>query len=442
VLSLDLDDFSALNARHGEGVGDTVLQQVAGRLSSTLRASDTVARVGRDEFAVVLPRADLDGGILAAERLLGCLEPALRIEAQNLHVGASIGIAVFPEHSEHPDTLLRQADVAMYLAKTQRTGYAVYNPDQDPHDETRMALLGELPEAIERDELVLHYQPEVGLQDGRLVDVEALIRWQHPHYGLVQPDRFIPLAEQSGLIHPLSHWVLNAVLSQYDAWRRAGLKTTIGMNLSVRNLHDVELPALLPALLKRWRVPPQALKLEIPESAFTTNSTRSIEIVARLRSIGVRIAIDDFGTGYSSLAYLKRLDVDELKIDRSFVMDMATNDNDLAIVGAAIDLGHTLGLQVVAEGVEDAVTWDLLASLGCDRAQGHYVSRPLPAETLAQWVSQHGGRSPDRAGAQPPRKPEAEVQLRARVPRHPRPGSSIHDASEGSGQVLRLSASP
>ncbi|MBI4492094.1 MAG: diguanylate cyclase [Chloroflexi bacterium] len=386
LLVMDLDGFKEVNDTLGHHCGDALLPQVGQRLREALRASDTVARLGGDEFAVLLPTADAEGALLAARKLLRALEPSFVVEGQSLEVRMSIGIALSPDHGADAETLLRRADIAMYAAKRAQSGYALYTFDQDEHTPSRLALMGELRQAIDQDGLVLHYQPKVNLKTGQVVGVEALVRWPHPQHGLVPPDQFIPLAEHTGLIRPLARWVLDTALRQCQVWRSAGLDLPVAVNLSMRNLHDPQLPDMIAALLAAWAVPPANLELEITESAVMADPTRAMQVLTRLREMGLQIAVDDFGTGYSSLGYLKRLPVDELKIDKSFVLQMAQDENDAAIVRSTIGLGHDLGLAVVAEGVEDQASWNLLASLGCDSVQGYHMSRPLAPDDLQQWL--------------------------------------------------------
>ncbi|MBI4493323.1 MAG: EAL domain-containing protein [Chloroflexi bacterium] len=388
LLVMDLDRFKEVNDALGHCAGDLLVQQVGQRLRGVLRASDTVARLGGDEFAVVLPGTNGEGATLAARKLLHALEELFVVEGQSLDVGMSIGIALYPLHGEDVETLLRRADIAMYLAKRGRGGYAVYTSEQDQHTPHRLALMGELRTAIEQEQLLLHYQPQVHFKSGQVVGLEALVRWQHPQRGLIPPDQFITLAERTGLIQPLSRWVLGQALRQCQAWRQAGLALPVAVNLSARNLHDPHLPGMIATLLATWGLPPPWPSVEITESAVMTNPHRAIEVLGRLQAMGVRISIDDFGTGYSSLAYLKRLPVDELKIDKTFVRTMAVDRKDLAIVRATIELAHSLGLSVVAEGVENQATLDHLAALGCDAAQGYYLSRPLPAPELVRWLAE------------------------------------------------------
>jgi diguanylate cyclase (GGDEF)-like protein/PAS domain S-box-containing protein len=390
LLLLDLDRFKEVNDTLGHQVGDVLLQQIGCRLQGAVRAADLVARLGGDEFAVLLPATDAAGAALVAECLVRVLQAPFVLEGQPIDVDASIGIAVAPEHGQDADTVLRCADVAMYQAKRAGTGVALYSAADDEHRPDRLALLGELRNAIDNDELLLHYQPKLDLRDGKLIGVEALVRWQHPQRGFMPPMEFIPLAEQTGLIHPLSRWVLEAALKQHQAWRRVGIDVPVAVNLSRRTLHDPQLPAMVADALARWDVAAGALVLEITESSLMADPVRAGENLSQLRGLGVRISIDDFGTGYSSLASLKNLSVDELKIDQSFVQAMASDVSSRAIVRAIIDLADALKLRVVAEGVEDRATWDVLAGLGCEIAQGYFLSRPLAADTLEAWLVQAG----------------------------------------------------
>jgi len=387
LLLLDLDRFKEVNDTFGHHRGDDLLRQVAARLRGALRASDTIARLGGDEFAALLPGADESGARAAATALRAALDVPLVLAGQALQLGASIGVALAPAHGEDAPTLLRHADTAMYAAKRAGdTDVAVYDPAHDPHSPDRLALLAELREAITQGALALHYQPKVALATGQVHGVEALVRWPHPVHGLLPPDQFIPLAEQHGLIGPLTLWVLEEALRQGKLWARAGWDLNVAVNLSAWSLHDASLPDTIAALLRRFDAPPGRLRLELTEGSVMADAERALEVLTRLTALGVGLSVDDFGTGYSSLAYLKRLPVDEVKIDRSFVRDLATDEADAAIVHSTVGLGRSLGLQVVAEGVEDRATWDLLARMGCDVAQGYYLSRPLPAAAVADWL--------------------------------------------------------
>jgi diguanylate cyclase len=399
LLLLDLDRFKDVNDTLGHQAGDALLRLMGARLASGMRDVDTLARLGGDEFGILLPGVDEDGAVAVARRLLGMLEEPFELNGSGLDVGGSLGVAVFPQHGEDAEVLLQRADVAMYVAKRSGRGHAVYEPKQDHHTPERLAFHTELRLGIERGELVLHFQPKFACHDGQLVGVEALVRWAHPRRGLVMPDEFIPLAEQTGLITPLSRWVLEAVVRQARLWQDAGRTMPIAVNLSMRDLHDVHLPETIEDLLGQWSVPPRLLRVEITESSLMADPERALAIMARLASLGVRIAIDDFGTGYSSLAYLKKLPADELKIDRSFVSGMRGDASNRAIVRSTIDLAHNLGLRVVAEGVEDAATWQLLAQLGCDEAQGYHLGRPAPAARLCWAHQQPPNTTEDCAGA-------------------------------------------
>jgi diguanylate cyclase (GGDEF)-like protein len=386
LLLLDLDRFKEINDTFGHQCGDLLLQEVGQRLRDRLGFGDIIARLGGDEFGVLLPGAGAERASEAARTILQALEQPLLLEGQELEVGASIGIALSPDHGCDPDVLMRRADVAMYVAKRGHTRLSVYDPEQDHHSPERLQLVGELRRAIESDGLVLHYQPKVSFRTGKIIGSEALVRWAHPQRGIIAPDDFIPLAENTGLIRQLSRWVLNEALRQCRAWQDAELYLPVSVNLSTRDLLDPTLPEIVSDRLEHWRLAPSSLKLEITESAVMADAERAIEVLGRLRSMGVRISVDDFGTGYSSLSYLKRLPVDELKIDRSFIRQIASDENDVAIVRSTIGLAHDLGLTVVAEGIEDRQSWDVLARLGCDVVQGHYVSRPLTADALVEWL--------------------------------------------------------
>src|SRR5437660_3115534 len=386
VLLLDLDGFKSVNDSLGHEAGDRVLQQVAQRMRSVLRKADTVARYGGDEFAVVPWGAtDVPRAVVIAEKLLQAVDAPFTIDDQPVNINGSIGIAIFPQHADDADALMRRADVAMYAAKRARSGFSIYSIDQEGGDnDGRLPLIGKLRYAIDQFELLLHYQPIVASGDGHPLKVEALVRWGHPNHGLLPPDDFIPSAEQTDLIKPLTAWVLNEALGQVHASSKAGIDIGVSVNLSARNLLDAELPDTVAELLRTWQVPHEKLSLEITER--TIIATEAEETLERLHATGVQISVDDFGTGYSSLTYLRRLPVREIKIDKSFVQDMATNRDGAAIVRSTIDLGHNLGLKVVAEGVEDETTADLLREYGCDFMQGFHISRPAAAGLLGPWL--------------------------------------------------------
>jgi len=388
LFLMDLDRFKDINDTLGHQVGDELLQQVAVRLRTKLRSIDTLARMGGDEFAVLLPMVNEKHAAMAARMLLQALRTPFQVADQTLDVGASIGVALYPDHGVDADLLIQRADVAMYAAKHSNSGHAFYDGKLDHHSPTRLTMLGELRHAVEQEQFVLYFQPKVNLKTYQVTGVEALARWNHPRENLVLPDIFIPLLEQTGLIRGLTPWVLNESLRQGQALQDQGLPISISMNLSVRDLQDPYLADAFAEQLEALQISPRWLELEITESAVMTDPDRAFEVLTRLSSMGLRIAIDDFGTGYSSLSYLKKLPVSTIKIDKSFVIGMTRNENDAAIVRTSIDLGHNLGLEVVAEGVETEDVLKRLGELGCDTAQGHYISRPLSTDEFTEWLKQ------------------------------------------------------
>jgi diguanylate cyclase (GGDEF)-like protein/PAS domain S-box-containing protein len=410
VLVMDMDRFKEVNDSLGHQAGDLLLRQMSDRLRNTLRQADTVARLGGDEFGV-LPSATMSVELttVTARKVLAALDAPFELGEAMIDSGLSIGIAQFPDHGRDAETLLRHADVAMYVAKRNKTGLAVYSHEQDEHSAGRLALMSELRQAIRNQQLELHYMPKVDFRTRRTYGVEALVRWRHPVRGMIPPDQFVPLAEQSDLLSSLARWVLETSLQQLDTWRRKGLELSMAVNLSAANLHEATLPEMIGALLARWSLDPGALTLEITESAIMV--AQADRTVRRLSNMGVGVSIDDFGTGYSALSYLKTLPVDEIKIDRSFVRDMAVNPDDAAIVQPTIDLGHNLRLRVTAEGVEDEETWLVLESLGCDSAQGFFISEALPAAALELWLTE----SEWGMGTAEPRDMAARMRSGARV---------------------------
>jgi diguanylate cyclase (GGDEF)-like protein/PAS domain S-box-containing protein len=397
VLMLDLDRFKEVNDSLGHAAGDALLVELSRRLDGMLRASDTIARLGGDEFGVLLPdAATFEDVIGAAERVRAAIQEPVIVQGLPLSVDASIGIALYPRDGLDVETLLQHADVAMYHAKHEKIGCALYEASRHDDDPLRLTLVGELRRALEERELTLHYQPKARLADGVVGSVEALLRWQHPQRGLVPPDEFIPTAQQTGLIKPLTLYVLDEALRQCRAWIDDGLKLAIAVNLSTRNLMDAELPPQVEALLARHGVDGKLLEIEITESTVLADPARTRGVLERLAALGVRISIDDFGTGYSSLSHLRRLPVDEIKVDRSFVATMDADEDDATIVRSTIELGRNLGLDVVAEGVESQAVWDRLAALGCTYAQGYHLSRPLPPAELAAWCAARAGVSAPR----------------------------------------------
>jgi diguanylate cyclase (GGDEF)-like protein len=388
LMLMDLDRFKEVNDTLGHQAGDELLLEVGRRLRHAKRATDTVARLGGDEFALILPAVvDLRAATRLATEVLAGVEGPMALQDQTVDIGASIGLAVYPEHGDDVDELLRCADIAMYAAKRGGSGVAVYANGLDQHSRSRLAMASALRLAIEAGQLALYYQPQIDLRSSEVAGFEALLRWNHPELGLLAPDTFIPLAEEMGLSPSLDRWALNAALEQAHAWQtEAGLEIPISVNLSMRNVLDQNLSQIIGDLLAKWKVNPQQLELEITESSIMADPLKVRAVLAQCRALGVHMAIDDFGTGYSSLAYLKRLPVDCLKIDKSFVSDMAADKSDLAIVRSTIELGHNLGLRVIAEGVEDEITARLLSQLRCDVAQGHHLSRPLASTDVLPWL--------------------------------------------------------
>lgn len=387
LLLLDLDHFKIINDRLGHETGDAVLRQVAVRLDGALRESDTVCRLGGDEFAIVLAElAGADEARFVADKVLEAVRAPLTLEGVDIPLDASVGVALVAADGGGATDLLRQADVAMYRAKRLRSGYAVYDRRFDQERLHRIGLAGELTSAIGHDDLLVHYQPQIELDSGLVVGVEALVRWRHSVRGLVAPDVFVPLAESTGSIKPLSLWVLRTALGAIHRLTEAGLDITVAVNLSAQILHDPTLPDLVDTLLGEEEVDGARLELEVTESAVMADPDGAVRAMGRLQEAGVRFAIDDFGTGYSSLSYLKRLPVGTIKIDRSFVREMANDERDASIVHSAIELAHNLGMRVVAEGVEGQRVYDMLSRLGCDYLQGFHIARPMPDSDLVAWI--------------------------------------------------------
>jgi len=393
VMLMDLDRFKHINDTLGHTIGDNVLREVATRLRAALRESDTIARLGGDEFGVLLPTGNEDRIGEVVRKILRAIEQPIEAEGQWLDVGASIGIARFPEHGDKPDTLISRADVAMYLAKAANSEFAFYDATHDGTQQEQLSLLGELRRAMDRQELRVYFQPKIDLRTGRTRGVEALVRWMHPMRGLVPPIEFMPFAERTGFVRTVTRFVLETALTRCGQWLAQGIRLSVSVNISVRDLQNTDLPDIVASLLASCAVPPELVCLEITESSFMENPQRALHTLGRLRALGIRLSIDDFGTGFSSLAYLRKLRVHEIKVDRTFIAAMEDSD-DMVIVRSTIELAHNLGLQVVAEGIEDEKSLARLRAMGCDEAQGFFMSRPLPEERLLEWLqtSPHGLR--------------------------------------------------
>jgi diguanylate cyclase (GGDEF)-like protein len=411
ILMMDLDRFKYVNDTLGHGVGDHVLREVSVRLQRTVLGAECVARLGGDEFAILVKHLGDTDFSDTARRIISALESPILYEGQPLDVGTSIGIAHYPDHGHDAQTLVRNADIAMYAAKRNKTGFAVYDPHYDTSQQEHLSLLGELRRAVERNELRLYYQPKVSLHSAHVSAVEALIRWEHPTRGLVPPSQFIPFAEHTGYVKLLTRWVIREAVRQCGAWLREGLTLQVSVNISARDLMNRDLPEHVAELLAEHDVTPGLLCLEITESGFMEDPAHAQKVLDRLAELGVKLSIDDYGTGYSSLSYIMKLPVQELKIDQSFISRMATDTEISTIVRSTIDLGHNLGLQVVAEGVEDVAVWNMLRSLGCDDAQGFFMSRPLEPAALASWIrANHGTFDCPAAAAETPRIAGAQTR--------------------------------
>jgi len=389
ILMMDLDRFQHVNDVLGHSFGDKLLRQVGLRLEQHLeRPGAKVARLGGDEYAILLPDSDQFEAMRQAKRIQQALEQPISIDDQTVDLGAGIGISGYPDHGQNSDTLLSTAEVAMYVAKRRGSSIVIYDPSIDKSSQESLSLLSELRRALDRNEFLLYAQPKVDMASGRVVGAEALVRWIHPEKGFIGPDSFIPFAETTGFVSMLTTWMLGQAGALCAELEQKGIKLKFSVNLSTRDLLDQELPGRVADILARNRLSPASMCLEITESAIMDDPVRAQLTLERLHSMGVELAIDDFGTGYSSLAYLKRLPVDELKIDKSFVLNMEHDADDAKIVKSTIDLGHNMGLRVVAEGLETLPVWHLLRQMGCDQAQGYYLSKPMPGDKLIAWLEQ------------------------------------------------------
>jgi diguanylate cyclase (GGDEF)-like protein len=401
LLLIDLDRFKEINDTLGHHYGDEVLKQVGLRLQQRIVLRTTVARLGGDEFAILLPGHDADAAMLVAEAVRSSLAEPLDVAGVRLDVGGSVGVATYPHDGRDVETLLQRADIAMYEAKSGRTGVQRYAREQDADNLIRLTLAGDLRRALDEGEIVTEFQPKIDLRGDRVCGAEALVRWRHPQRGEIAPELFIGIAEQTGFIVPITLHVLEDAVRACRDWRRHGSPLTVAVNLSARVLLEPGLPELVVGLCSAYDVPPEALVLEITESMVVADPERVLPTLGRLAAHGIVLSVDDFGTGYSSLEYLKLLPVRELKIDRGFVMGMRTDPRDAAIVRSAIHLGHSLGLRVVAEGVDSARSHEQLADLDCDQAQGFRYSPSLPPLELLAWAADHDDQHTRRPVAAP-----------------------------------------
>ena len=389
VVLLDMDRFKHVNDVLGHRFGDRLLRAVAERLRhDALNERDILARLSGDEFAILLHATNAKAAYPVAQRIMAAFERPITLDDHTVDLGAGIGVASSPEHGVDADTLLSRAEVAMYAAKQQQSGTVTYHPGLDSTSEESLTMLSELRSAVDHNQLRLYLQPKINLRSGQVLGAEALVRWQHPTRGLVPPMHFIPFAEQTGFVRVLTMWMIEQVAQMSHAPTAQGLRMKLAVNLSTRDLMDQDLPNKLDKVLTRYAIDPSLLVLEITESAIMDDPQRALQTLNRLHAMGLKLSIDDFGTGYSSLAYLKRLPVDELKIDKSFVMNMESDLQDAKIVHSTIDLAHNLGLSVVAEGIESAMSWKLLDQLSCDEAQGFFIAKPMPSAQFAAWVQQ------------------------------------------------------
>lgn len=386
ILIMDLDRFKEVNDTLGHSVGDKLLQQVAIRLVELLREVDVVVRLGGDEFSILLPSAQEKQAESIAKKIIDGFQLVFTVDETPLYIGISIGISVYPQHGISSQTLLQRADVAMYVAKRNKTGYEIYDSKYDESSIGKLSLISDLRNATTNDQLFIEYQPVIDLDNNKVISAEALIRWKHPDRGNVYPDEIIPVAEQTGLINPITYWLIDTTAKYNKKLQAIGINIKIAVNLSIYNLQDHKFVEKIIDIFKENQVSASNFIIEITESVMMTNPQHSIEVLNQLHELGIEIAVDDFGTGYSSLAYLKLLPISKLKIDKSFIMDMIEDDNDAMIVRSTIDLAHNLGMKVIAEGIEEEEILKLLAILGCNFGQGYFISRPVPENEFEKWI--------------------------------------------------------
>lgn len=398
VLIMDLDRFKEVNDTLGHAVGDKLLQQVAKRLIELLREVDVVVRLGGDEFSILLPTAQEKQAETIAKKITDGFQLVFTVDDTPLYIGISIGISVYPQHGTNSQILQQRADVAMYVAKRNKTGHEIYNPKYDEYSIGKLSLISDLRSAIANNQLFMEYQPVIDINNGKVISAEALLRWNHPERGTVYPDEIIPVAEQTGLINPITYWIIDSTAKYNKKLKSIGIDIKIAINLSVYNLQDHKFVEKIIDIFDKNKIPASEFIMEVTESVMMTNPQQSIEVLNHLHELGIEIAVDDFGTGYSSLAYLKLLPLSKLKIDKSFIMDMIEDDNDAMIVRSTIDLAHNLGMQVIAEGIERKEVLELLSLLGCKLGQGYFISRPIPADDFKQWIIKKNKRIDNENG--------------------------------------------
>ncbi|MBK8816073.1 MAG: bifunctional diguanylate cyclase/phosphodiesterase [Methylococcaceae bacterium] len=388
ILLIEIENFKDIYDALGRNSSDLILKQISTRLQGVMPRRDDVAKIDGNIFGVLLTNiTDTEKAEKFAQQIHQTMESPFMVEGLPVAIHPNIGIVHFPEHGEDVDTLVQRAGVALHVAQRSNKGYATYDPSHDKHSPLRLTLISELRIAVESDELDLFYQPKVSIKTAEICGVEALLRWNHPVHGYVPPDEFVPLAERNRIIKLLTQWVLKRAFTDCAKWHQQGLPIKVSVNLSAKDLHDPELPDLISGVAVATGIQPEWIMLEITESSVMTDPESALGIIERLHKMGYRFSIDDFGTGYSSLAYLKRLPLTEIKIDKGFVLDILTSENDAAIVKATINLGHNLGLSVTAEGVENKEIMSILMEYGCDIAQGYFLSRPISFQDFNQWLS-------------------------------------------------------
>ncbi len=389
VILIDINRFKEVNSSLGHFYGDFLLQEISNRIRESIRNSDTLARWGGDKFAILLPDTNLKRAVLISNAITENIARSFQIEDNNISIETSNGIAIFPEHGEHIDKLMQSAHIAMYEAQKNHVSYSIFDQQRHQSPFKKMVLASELRDAMNNGDLLLFFQPQISVINGKLSGVEALLRWQHPEKGVITPDQFIDVIEQTDLSKILASWVLDKALENHKIWHQHGLDINVSVNLSIKNLHDYEFPAEVKRLVDKWQVNPNRLTLEITESGLMVDPGRVTKVVSDLKRSGISLSIDDFGTGYSSLAYLRKFPAREIKIDKSFVLEMLNNEDSAIIVKSTIDLAHNIGRLVVAEGVENHDTYVMLKRFGCDFLQGFFFSKGLPTDEFLEWHKQY-----------------------------------------------------